>query len=131
MKKIALALTLALMSTCVLAKWAEVASSEEGKFTYYADEATIRKSGTTVRVFTLIDYQEAQVISGALQYLSVEMQEEVNCADQKTRHLNLLAFSDHMGKGKIVGRENKPAEWRPVSQESMVEDILTFACGKK
>ena len=130
MKKIALGLMLAVMSACALANWEEVASSEEGKFKYYADAATIQKAGALVKVSTLIDYQEVQPISGDKQYLSVKMLEEINCAEQKTRHLNLAAFSEHMGTGKVVGSEKKPADWRPVSPESMVQDILTFACSK-
>ena len=129
MKKIALGLVLVLLSSGVFAKWEKIASSADGKVTYYADAKT-RTAGGKTELLTLTDYREPQLAPGDQQYLSVKVLEEFNCADQKARHLNLDAFSENMGAGKVVGREKNPANWRSVSHESMEEDMWKFACGK-
>ena len=130
MNKIALAALFALTSSCALAGWEELSSSADGKTTFYADASTIHKAGTALRVWTLIDYQEAQPISADRHYLSVKMLEEVNCEEHKARHLNLAALSGHMGAGKIVGSEKKPADWRLESHDPGVEITVNFACKK-
>ena len=131
MKKIAMGLTLAVTSTCALANWTEVASSDDGKVTYFADPATIRRIGPKVKVWTLTDYKEARVLAGDVQFLSTKVQEEFDCVEQTARHLNMSAFSANMGNGKLVGSEKNPDKGRPVTQESVTEEMWKFACGKK
>ena len=131
MKNIAAGLALMVMSGCALAKWVEVFRSTDGVVMYYVDDATTHKVGASVKVWTLVDFQEAQVISEGQNYLSVKMQEEVHCSDQKSRHLNVAAFAENMGAGKLVGSEKGPAQWRAVSNDSMVDGIVQFVCRKK
>jgi hypothetical protein len=118
-------------SDCLWAAWSELSVSGDGKVTFYADGDTIRRDGATVKVLTMADYQEAQKISATLSFLSVKMQEEVDCADQKSRHLNLAAWSENKGEGKVVGTEKSPAPWRQASSDSQVDTILRFACAVK
>jgi hypothetical protein len=130
MKKVALGLALVLLSSSVFAKWEKIASSADGKITYYADDAKPRTAGGKTEVLTLTDYQEPQVAPGDQKYLSLKVREEFNCANETARHLDLEAYSENMGAGKVVGREKSPAKWRTVSHESLEEDMRKFACGK-
>ena len=131
MKKIALGLTFAVMSSCVWAEWVEVSSSAVRSVVFYADSASVRKSGEKVQVLTLTDFKEAQVVTKDQQYLSARMQDEFNCTDRTGRHLNLSALSENMGNGKVVASEKKPATWRPISPETADEEMWKFACEKK
>ena len=130
MKKAVLAVLCVAICGSALAGWEVLSCSADGKTTFYADASTIHKAGTSLRMWTLIDYQEAQPISADRHYLSVKMLEEINCEELKARHLNLAAFSEHKGAGKMVGSEKKPAAWRQLPHDPGVEITINFACNR-
>lgn len=131
MKKTISVLLLTVLSTGAWAEWVKVSESAEGTIIYYADPATMRKAGDKVQLTTLTDYGEPQVVSKTMQFQSVRMQDEFNCADQTGRHLSLSALSENMAAGKVVGSEKSPAAWRPIPANTADEDMWKFACGKK
>ena len=124
-------LALTALSTCALADWTRVSTSEDGKITTYADPATTQTLGVKVQLLTLTDYQEAQLVSGEQKFRSVKMQDEFNCEDKTGRHLNLSAMSENMGKGQTVAVEMKPAPWRQIKANTADADMMKFVCEKK
>lgn len=125
------ALVLTALSTCALADWTQVNTSDDGKITTYADTATSLTLGAKVQLLTMTDYKEAQVISGEQKFKSVKMQDEFNCDEQTGRHLNLNAMSDNMGKGTAVAVEMKPAPWRQIKANTADAAMLKFVCARK
>ena len=131
MLRFAMGLLLATSSACALADWVKVTDSIPGKVAYYVDPSTISKTDNKVLATTLTDYQEAQVLSGTQQFLSVKMLDEFNCGEQSGRHLNLTALAGNMGAGKIVAAEIKPAGVRKIAPDTADADMLQFVCEKK
>jgi hypothetical protein len=131
MLRFAMGLVLAMSGTCAMADWVKVTESMQGKIAHYVDPSTIRKTGEKVQVTTLTDYQEAQVLSGTQQFLSVKMLDEFNCSDQTGRHLNLTALAGNMGAGKVVAAEIRPAGVRKIASDTADDDMFQFVCEKK
>ncbi|MEO8545329.1 MAG: surface-adhesin E family protein [Burkholderiaceae bacterium] len=125
------ALALTVLSTCALADWTKVSTSDDGKVTSYADTNTLLVLGAKVQLLTMTDYQEVQTISAEQKFKSAKMQDEFNCDDATGRHLNLSAMSDNMGKGSTVAAEMKPAPTRQIKLDSPDGDMLKFVCAKK
>ena len=128
---LALALALTLTHTLAAADWTPVATSQDGKFTLYADTGTVLVLVAKVQLLTLTDYQEAQVISATQSYKSVTMQDEFDCDALRGRHINLTALSGNMGKGVTVATETKPAPERSINPATADGDMLKFACARR
>jgi len=131
MLRFAIGLVLAMSSACALADWVKVTDSMQGKVAHYVDPSTISKTGNKVQATTLTDYQEAQVLSGTQQFLSVKMRDEFNCGDQSGRHLNLTALAGNMGAGTVVAAEIRPADVRKIAPDTADADMLQFVCAKR
>jgi hypothetical protein len=119
---------LALASGNAGAAWVEVGSNDFA--TTYADAATIRKSGSSVRMWHLVDHTKSRGIEGIKPYLSIKMLDEYDCAQERTRTLALSLHSANMGEGEALGSVNTPGDWRPVPPDTLVETLRAFACGK-
>jgi hypothetical protein len=110
------------------AAWVEVAGNEIT--VAYADSGTIRRSGNMVRMWHLLDYANARRIEGIKPYLSIKMQDEYDCAQERTRTLSMSLYSGNMGAGEVLGTVTDPGDWRPVAADTLAETLRAFACGK-
>ena len=130
MKKLALILLLVLVSTPAWAEWTRVGGGDN--FDTYADFATIRKRGNTVKMWTLYDFKTAQQVGGTPPYLSQKFQQEYDCDGERTRFLAFSEHSGHMGDGNVVYfKDDARSRWVPVPPESVVEALWKVACGKQ
>jgi len=82
MKKLLLALILALCTTNTMAEWVHVGGDD--RFTLYSDPTSINKSGSIVKMFRLTDFKTVQ-ISDDQHYLSTERQDEYDCVKEQRR----------------------------------------------
>lgn len=128
MRLIALLTLLAAASGIAQAGWVEVGGNELAAT--YADAETIRKSGSTARMWHLIDYAEARGIAGMKPYLSTKMEDEYDCVNDRMRTLSISLHSANMGEGEVLGTVTGPGEWRQVLPDTLVETLRAFACGK-
>lgn len=128
MRRLFVGLLAAVASASACADWVKVGESMNGKVLHYLDPATIRKEGTVMRVVTLTDFVEPQVISDTQRFLSVKMQDEFDCATQTGRHLSLTALAGNMGSGPVVATEPGPADVRNVQLNTADEDLMKFVC---
>lgn len=123
-----LTLLLAALSSSAAAEWVEVAGNEVT--VAYADSGTILRAGNTVKMWHLLDYAKARRIEGVKPYLSIRMQDEYDCAQQRARTLSMSLHSGNMGAGEVLGTVADPGEWRPVPPDTLVETLRAFACGR-
>ena len=134
MHKAILMMILAVMSSSVMAEWVLYGYSygnKKGiKITVYADPATIRKSGNTVKMLSIFDYNKAQKDPNSQSFMSVKRQEEYNCEEEKKRLLYANFHSENMGKGDIVFNEDAPSKWTPLVPKSVSQSLGEAACGK-
>ncbi len=128
MRRIVLMVLLSAVSSTAMAEWVKVSNVDGGDITFYTDPSTIRKNGKSVKMWELQDYLTARTGEN---YLSVKIQNEYDCKNERTRLLFLSLHSAHMGGGDIVEMNNSPGEWMPVPPASIIEALWKIACGKK
>lgn len=98
--------------------------------TLYVDSDTIRRNGTVVRWWELLDYTTVQTVAG-ISFLSMTVQREYDCAGEQIRVLAMTDFSGNMANGKVVFSDFTPSNWVPVQSESMGQTLWKAACGKE
>ena len=114
-----------LVSGVAFAGWKSV--GEDGGATVYADPDTIVRSGSTVKMWSLRDYEDFQR-TVEVGYFSQKMLVEYDCAERKARGLSLSLYAEHMGEGKKIYEDASPNDWSPVPAQSVTEALWTIAC---
>ena len=130
MRKAILMLLLAIMSSDAMAEWARVGTASNETVTFYADPATIRKTGSRVKMWSLSDYKTVRQSRG-MQFMSMMEQNEYDCKEEKSRTLYISVHSENMGRGNIVHNDDETSDWSPVLPSSIIESLWKFACGKR
>jgi hypothetical protein len=125
--KLLCACFLSAASCGVVAAWVEVGDNE--KSTVYADPATIRRTGSMVKMWYLMDFKQLQVKSVPPMFSSKDFS-EYDCKEVRARTLYFHNASENMGGGDIVFSNDTPDNWRPIPPESIRERLWNFACGK-
>jgi hypothetical protein len=131
MKKI-LILLLLMVSTSVFAEWTRVGS--DGEITVFVDLQTIRKVGSKVKMWTLMDFKTVQQVStlDTTTYLSGANHKEYDCEEEATRFLDIHRYSENIASGHIVySQTNMKDEPESVIPGTLPEQLLRIACGKK
>jgi surface-adhesin protein E len=121
---------LVLSSEPVYAKWVSFEKSDEEGKTAYVDKGTIRRKGDQVKMWHLFVFNTAQT-DGGLSFLSITVQTEWDCAEERHRSLAFIRYSGNMRRGKMVNMESIPNIWEPVAPDSLGQRMLKVACGKK
>ena len=98
--------------------------------TLYVDSDTIRRNGTVVKWWELLDYKTVQTVAG-ISFLSMTVQREYDCAGEQIRVLAMTDFSGNMANGKVVFSDFTPSNWVPVQPESMGQTLWKAACVKE
>ena len=130
MKKLFLALMLALASTSALAEWTWVVEDAGIGITVYVDRVSINKTGNVVKMLTLVDFRAAQGKAKS-KFLSQKEQGEYDCKEAKIRILTLSRSDKNLGAGEVVFSDNTPSKWMPVAPGSANEVLWEIACGKQ
>jgi hypothetical protein len=128
MKKLPLALMLAIASTGAMADW--IAVSKDDNSTFYVDDSTIQMKGEKIKMWGLFDFKTEQVV-GRYRYLSQMTQYEFDCKKKLRRDFYSWYHSMHMGGGDVVYTINQPDEkWSPIVSGSDAEIMRKIVCGK-
>lgn len=131
MRKFLVLLLLAIVSSGAAAAWVKIGRSVDDGFDYYADPATILKSGNVVKMSVVYDYQAPQMVSGR-QFLSTKLLFEYDCKDMRARMLYATTHSGNMANSDAVATvNNSTVDWGPISPATLGEQLWKFACGKK
>ncbi len=117
-----------LLCGIVQAEWVGVGVNE--RLTGYVDPTTIRKSGNTVKMWSLHDYKTAREFIGRT-YMSSKFLHEYDCMEEQARQLHNSFHSGNMGRGDIVWSNNEPRNWQPISPGSLGKAKWEIACKKK
>ena len=104
--------------------------NDEIGMTIYMETDTIRRKGDLVKVWELLDYNTTQGEAG-LPHLSVKVQFEYDCAEERHRVLAIRQYSDNMGRGKVVLSNSDEDKWIPVAPETIEQSLWTVACSNK
>ena len=131
MKRLCFALVLAALGGSAAAVWERVGVADDG-MVVYADPATIRTSGSVVKMWVLLDYKTAEKDDSGKPYLSAKLLHDYDCKDEQGRTRYFSFHSGQMGTGYRVYSEVRPAsEWRSAHRAIIGETLWKIACGKK
>lgn len=134
LKRSLIGLMLMAVSAGAMAEWTKIDSgttTSSGDFDNYADLSTIRKSGSTAKMWVLRDYKKAQTAANGKSYLSSMTRSEYDCNEEKTRFLALYNYSGNMKNGDIVEQWEGEDKWNSIPPESVVATAFKVACGAK
>jgi hypothetical protein len=127
MKKILLLLIL--FSFDVNAEWKKTGFSDET--TMFIDAKTIKKSGNLVRVTELMNLPlGAKSPDGKVSYKSSKTVEEFDCKKQTARTLRFTWYSDEMGKGKQVYKDDHSYPFEKIEPKSLIASVQRAVCPK-
>jgi hypothetical protein len=121
---------LVLRSGPAYAEWWVRALNNQTDPTLYVDSDTIRRNGTVVKWWELLDYKTVQTVAG-ISFLSMKVLREYDCAGARIRVLAMADFSGNMANGQVVFTDFAQSNWEPVQPESMGQALWKAACVKE
>jgi hypothetical protein len=132
MSKLTFAFVAVSANSAALGDWIKIAETQNS--TVYADPSTVRKVGTTAKMWYTFDYAMPQQLAtngGKAYYLSTRGQDEFDCKVIRKRRLLLTAHSKNMGGGDIVASDSTQSQWVPAPPGTVAEKMWNLACGKR
>jgi hypothetical protein len=133
MHKVVLMLLLTGMSSNAMAKGeVEVGNGFDGD-KVFAYPGSIKKSGSSVKMWDLFNSSTPQNLPGHPPYLSKVTQVQYECEDRRMRTLYTNFYSEKDAKGaKILFKDTTTLlVWQPVVAGIAHEVLFDIACGKK
>lgn len=85
--------------------------------------------GNVVKMNTMVDYASPQLIT-AEPHLSIIRQTEYDCKELKLKTVAMIAYSEHMSKGKVIYSNTVIHGWELVDLGTLSEDETSIACGE-
>jgi hypothetical protein len=130
MRRVILLVLLAFVSSNALAEWVKVGASHDNSAVSYVNTDTVFRKKYGIIVWTILDFSQAQAADGQT-YLSIKSQQDFDCKDKQVKILYTALHAENMGNGKAIYSDSVPMAKKPVSHNSMLEDIWEYACGIK
>lgn len=125
MNKLILALALTAYAGAASAEWTIFERDHDS--VSYVDKSTIKRSGDTVKVWFLFDYNKPSSMTG---HSSVVSLFEYDCNEGRERLLQGTAHKGQMGDGAVVFTSERAEPWTYVAPNNYREPRLKIACKK-
>lgn len=129
MRKLILMLLLGVVSSNAIAEWVLVTAGN--KQSSFVDSSTIQRLGEIVRFFGIDVFIKPQMTPEGKTFMSVQSEFEVDCSQQQSRRLNIIAYSGKMGSGDVIYVKQNAGPWRPANRSTVMDDISKYVCGKQ
>lgn len=126
-RKLFLAVLLALNYGHALAEWVRIAHNEQSVF--YLEAKTSRKVEGRVMVWVLRDHAGVRVGPHG-PYLSSKEQFEIDCPGRRLRRIYASDHPQAMGEGKLVHSEHGPMSWNHAQPNTVTARIVDVACAR-
>ena len=124
------ALLAMLLCATAQAEWMPLGRNED--FRIYLDPQLIRKDGDFAQLWQLMDFTVAQWTDAQTVVWSIKTLIEYDCTTMRSRTLAGEAYSEQMGGGRMMGREQvADAPWESVDPGSTRDKVRQIACAKK
>jgi len=120
---------LVLSSGPACAEWVQVSEGDEAGKTIYMDPATKRRNSNLVQMWQFSDYRTVQTVGG-VRFLSAKEKWEFDCAEARSRVIELKEFSGNMGSGTVVFTNSEVGKWIPVIPGSIGHTVWKVVCKK-
>lgn len=112
------------------AEWVKVMDgSGAGGYTIYFETTSlgIDKKRGLVKVRLLYDFKTAQTNHKG-PYLSIRVQQQYDCKEERSRILESSHFDGNMANGKSVSTDTTEEPWKPVAPGTIGETLWKMAC---
>jgi surface-adhesin protein E len=133
---VAVSYLLLLVAACsrpVVTDWITVkeTTSTNDRFVTYAAPSTIRKTGTTVKMWSMIDSMDIQGTPSDRRHFSWIDDWEYDCQVKRLRPLEFREYSGKMGTGENVFSQTSVEFMMAVKPGSVGEALWKIACRKE
>lgn len=126
-KRTAIAAILALHSICGLAAWEQVGGNDTQVF--YSDRSTIKKHGSTVMMWSMIDFSKPQYF-GKAAFRSVIRKDEFDCKRDRLRIVAAASYAGQKGSGDVLFNTSEVQDWQYMAPGTISQDWMRIACAK-
>jgi len=92
--------------------------------TSYYEAASVQRSGSVVRVWTLTDYRQREKAG----FLSTRSHKELDCKNQQERSIQYMAYAENKGQGLVVGEIDEPNAWQDITPGTRYSRLLLMVC---
>ena len=111
------------------AGWIKLNQNQAMDTAYFIDLENIRGGFEKLRIWTLTDYSNIQVVK-KFNYQSIKSLVEINCQSKKMRILAYSLYEKSMAKGNVVFSKGRPFEWEEVKPSTVNGLFLNVGCSK-
>jgi hypothetical protein len=130
MQRALLLLVSLLLAGSAQAEWFQLGRSDS--FRVYLDPKLIQRDGDFAQIWQLMDFTTAQWADAQTAVGSIKNLIEYDCRLPRLRTLAGEAYSEQMGSGRMVAREQlSDPQWEAVEPGGSAEKIRQIACGKR
>ena len=100
-----------------------------GGFIVYVETTSFRidKGSGLVKMWILYDFKTSQE-GYQVPYLSMRIQRQYDCKQERARMLAQSFFGDHMAKGDVISTESPEGTWMPVGPGTIGKSLWELAC---
>jgi len=112
------------------AEWKKLTDSPNfGGFIVYVETTSFRidKGSGLVKMWILYDFKTSQE-GYQVPYLSMRIQRQYDCKQERARMLAQSFFGDHMAKGDVISTESPEGTWMPVGPGTIGKSLWELAC---
>ena len=119
------------VESAAFAEWVFFGTTDEGATKLYVDNDTIRRKGVTGKIWALYDYSNVQSHykdGSGDKYLSLTVQTQFDCAEERSRLLALRFYAGHMGAGEVIHNDSDVRQWEPVGPGTVNQALSHLVC---
>ena len=126
-------LMLAMMSGQACAEWTITPYASGGDGTYYWDAQHVKYHGSLLTIWIADDFGEAQIskFKPGEKYFALQEELELDCATAKSRMIDYIELSDHLGYGSVIFQDKQHTKWNIIDPDGLSYHVMTAFCKKK
>ncbi len=112
-------------------EWTDVTRS--GERTWYHDKSTKRRSGSIVRMWTMIDHSALQAHRQGKKFKSAKVFYAFDCREKELAIISIVEYAGSMGGGEVVFShtwKDNEWDWDPIVPGSFDDQNWKIACVK-
>ena len=129
--KVLLLFTLYFVNYSAQAEWIGIGRTNDGVGHFYANPRTIETIDTSIRMWTLADFEKAQRVSKkSVLFKSYLLRIEIDCIKNTSRYISFFVFPENMGNGEYIFSDDHQYGWEPTENSRILNLFAQYACKK-
>ncbi len=108
--------------------WTLLQTGEEKTVSIMVDYASLKRQGEVSRIWTMLNFANAQTLNNGSKYLSSLVHVEINCNKELHRIGYMHVAEKANGQGKLLMMSEGSIKWSPVVPESLSSTVFAAVC---